>query len=117
MSMNVYIIAGREITFKKRNGEVAIQTQTVYFDAWQTPTDDTYRIVGANNPKQAYIDWVMANFDEDEEFNRYAYGDIFHEGEPIGVDVYNAGKAHVQEFLDWVEDVEENGYKVEIQII
>jgi hypothetical protein len=116
MSMNVYIAAEREVTFRKRNGETGTDTQTVKFDAWQTPTKVTYEIVGSADPAQAYIDWIESR-SRDEQVPVYDEEDIFGEGEPVRYEVYNAGKEHVTQFREWIEAVEENGYTVKIEVI
>lgn len=116
MSMNVYITAEREITFRKRNGETGTDTQTVKFDAWQTPTKVTYEIVGSTDPARAYINWIESR-SRDEQVPVYAEDDIFGENEPVGYEVYNAGKEHVQTFREWVAEVEEDGFTVKFEVI
>ena len=116
MSMNVFILAEREVTFKKKNGVTGTDSQIVKFAAWQTPTKDTYEIVGSDNPVQAYTDWVLKRA-RDEQVPVYDEKDCWAEGEPVGYEVYNAGKEHVQQFQEWIEEVEENGYTVKIEVI
>lgn len=117
MSMNVYITADRKITFKKKNGKRSGGIQTVKFDAWQTPTKDTYAIVGSANPVQAYIDWVDSH-SRDEQVPVYAEDDIWwSESEPVRYDVWNAGKEHAQLFREWIEAVEEDGFTVKIDVM
>ena len=117
MSMNIFITATRNVTFKKKNGKVGEDTQTVKFNAWQTPTIVTRQILASDDCAQAYINWVLTEFSEDEEVNVYADDDVFCEGEPIGVGIINEGKEHVQEFKDWMFDVQENGFTVTFEEI
>lgn len=118
MSMNVFITATREISFKKPDGTKGIDTQTKKFDAYQTPTSVTYEIVNSSDPKRAYIDWVLKTFiDRDEQEPVYAEDDIFCEGEPVRFDVYNPGQEHVREFNEWCKLMEEEGYRINIEVI
>ena len=119
MSMNVYITASRKITFKK-NGQRSdgIQTvQTVNFDAWQTPTNVTYEIVKSADPRKAYINWILAKRSQDEEVLIYAEDDIFEEQTPVGKKTYNPGKEHVEKFLEWIREVEEEGYTIKFEVM
>lgn len=117
MSMNILITATREVTFKKKKGEQGSGLHTTTFDAFQTPTEVTYEIVSSDNPVQAYIDWVLRECSCDEKLPIYADDDIFGEGEHIGFEIYNAGMEHVQSFRKWVEQVEEEGFVVELRVI
>jgi hypothetical protein len=117
MSMNVFITAVREVTYKNKAGQVMTSEQQEVFEAFQTPTKVTYEIVDSDDPVGAYIDWVMQQYDRDEYFDVFAEDDIFGEKEPIGKEVYNSGKEHVQVFRDWIANVEDNGYRVKIEVI
>ena len=117
MSMNVYISAERQVAFKKKNGKRGTDKQIEVFTALQTPTRVTYEIVNSADPVQAYVDWVLRECSFDEEFKVYAEDDIFGEGEPVSVEIYNSGKEHVELFREWVERVEEDGFKVVFEVI
>lgn len=117
MSMNIFIKATRPITFKKKNGEQGSNVQCEFFDAWQTPTQVTYEIVRSADPKQAYVDWILQERSRDAEIPEYAEDDIFYEGEPVGVIVYNEGKEHAAKFMSWCNDVEEQGFQVEFEVV
>lgn len=117
MSMNVIIIATRKISFKKKNGEMHDSVQMETFRAWQTPTKITYEILESQDPTQAYIDWILRERSRDEELPLYADEDFLGIGEPVGTQIVNEGKEHVEEFLTWVKQVEEEGYMVEFEMI
>lgn len=116
MSMNVFISANRKITFKKKNGKRGGGIQTVKFEAIQTPTNITYEIIRSNNPKQAYIDWVMTKR-RIERLPIYADDDIFGERDPVKFKEYDFAKEHVERLLKWIEEVEEEGYTVRFEVI
>jgi hypothetical protein len=117
MSMNIYITATRKITFKKKNGKRSGDTQTVKFNAWQTPTVVSYGIIDSKEPRQAYVDWILRECSVDREFPVFADDDIFGDGEPVGVEIINEGKAHVEEFRAWINQVEEEGFTVNFEVI
>ena len=117
MSMNIYITAVRNIWFNHKDGTVGSGTQVVdHFDAIQTPTRVTYEILESSNPAQTYIDWNKG-LGCDEEFPIYADDDIFCQGEPIGVSIYNRYEEHVEEFQEWLLRVEAEGYTVKYEAI
>lgn len=108
MSMNVHIVGEREIFIPSVNQK---DVQRIRFDCIQTPTKDSYEIERSENPIQAYREWVLNRF-EDEVENVYADDDILCEGEPIGTEITNYGKCHVQELEKWISSVEADGYVV-----
>jgi hypothetical protein len=112
MSTNIHFVAGRKITFKKKNGKRGGEIQTIYFNVWQTPTRITREITASADPMQAYKDWILTECSRDEEFPVYDDADIFGEGEPIGKKIYNAGKEHVAQFEEWLKMCDEEGYTV-----
>jgi hypothetical protein len=111
------ITASRKITFKKKNGKRSGDIQTIQFSAFQTPTLITYEIIKSNDPRQAYIDWVLKNFSLDEVVYIYEEDDLFGEKPPVGTKMYNAAKEHVENFLKWMTEVEEEGYTVKFEVI
>ena len=116
MSMNVYITAERKITFKKKNGKRGGGIQTEKFDAVQTPTKVTYEIVGSSNPIQAYKDYVKT-LSNPEKIPVYAEDDIWGEGEPVGHQDYDWAEEHLQRFDQWLTTMDEDGYRVKIEVI
>jgi hypothetical protein len=116
MSMNVFIKAERTVTFKKKNGRQGRDTQTTRFPALQTPTDVSYKIVASSNPVQAYIDWVKTT-SRVEQLPVYAEDDIFGENDPIGFEEYDAAQEHIVKLAKWVQQIEEDGYTVKIEVI
>ena len=117
MSMNIMITASRKITFKKKDGKRASSVQTVEFRAFQTPTHVTKQILASKDPAQTYIDWVLAECSVDEEEPVFADDDIYGEGKPVGIEIYNAGKEHVEEFRSWIQQVEEDGFTLKFEMI
>ncbi len=112
MSMNIYITASRKVTFKKKDGKRGGSIQTVKFNAWQTPTEVTRSILSSKDPKAAYIEWIARDRSTVQEEPMYAADDIWCEGPVIGVNFYNAGKEHIDQFLQWCDDVQEEGYVI-----
>jgi rubrerythrin len=47
----------------------------------------------------------------------YADDDFLGVGEPVGTRIVNEGKEHVEEFRAWVEQVEEEGFTVNFEMI
>ena len=117
MSMNIMITAERKVSFKNKAGKRCTSIQTVKFDALQTSTSVTYEIVESNSPATVYIDWVLSQCSRDETFPIYADDDIFQEREPVGFEIYNFGKEHVQKFSEWMTEVEEQGFTVKFEVI
>ena len=118
MSMNVYITAAREVTAKNKAGKEIKDEQVIKFDALQTPTTDTYAIVAAPNPTEAYIDWCLERaVGTDETYPVYAENDPFGENEPVGFETINFYREHVEEFRKWVDCMEEEGYTIKIEVI
>ena len=112
MSTNIHFVAKRKITFKKKNGKRSGEIQEVSFDVWQTPTTTTYNIMSSAEPIQAYKTWILTECSADEKIPVFAEDDIWAEGNPVGVEIYNAGKEHVAKFEQWVEELDEQGYTI-----
>ena len=118
MSMNVYITAIREVTAKNKAGKEIKDEQVIKFDALQTPTADTYTIVAAPNPAEAYIEWCLGReVVTNKVYPIYAENDPFGENKPVGFETINFYKEHVEEFRKWVDEVEDAGYNVRIEVI
>jgi hypothetical protein len=109
MSINIHFIATREVIVVK-TGKTTIQE--INFNTWQTPTKVTWEIMGSADAIQAYKDYVLCEYTQDEEILIYADDDIFGEGNPVGKNIYNSGKEHIAEFEDWLTICEEEGYTV-----
>lgn len=116
MSMNILIVAKRKVSFKKKNGKRGTDTQTLIFDAWQTPTKTTYEIAGSADPAQAYIDWVMATT-RSERVPVYSEHDMFCDGPPVMYEDYHPGREHVIKFTNWLAEVDRDGYTVAYEVI
>ena len=116
MSMNLYIFAEREVTFKDKAGKICKDTQTITFRALQTPTKVTYKILANSEPAQAYIDWVFS-ISEYEVLPVYAEDDIFGENEAVDSKVYNAGLEHIVQFSEFLDNAEADGYVVKFEMI
>ena len=112
MSMNVYIYAEYEVLNLKNKQKRTMQEP---FDAWQTSTEDTYRIVRSDDPIKAYCDWVLS-ISKEERLERYAPEDFLSEGPVVGYDTYHPGKEHVAELMEWVERMRKIG-TVEVGVI
>jgi hypothetical protein len=117
MSMNILITAERKVTFKKKDGKRSGSVQTVEFNAIQTPTRVTKQILASKDPAQTYIDWVLAECSQDRILPVFAEDDIWQVGEPVGTEIWNPGKEHVEEFKAWIAEVEENGFTVKFEMI
>jgi hypothetical protein len=117
MSMNILITATRKITFKKKNGRRGSEIQTVKFREWQTPTKITHEILASKDPAQAYIDWILRDCSIDVETPVFAEDDIWEEGKPVDIKIFNAGKEHVEEFREWIKSVEEDGFTLKFEMI
>lgn len=116
MSMNIKFLATREVTFKGKDGKPRHSTQSEYFREWQTPTEVTYKIEASDNPEQAYKEYILNHYSEDELLEVYADDDIFEEGEPVSTVIYNSGKEHIKEFDDWLRSMDDNGYTVSVEV-
>lgn len=108
MSNNFHIEATRQVQVLKTG---KIETQRQYLEVWQTPTKETDVIMSADNPLQAYFDWVLS-ISEDEIVLIYADDDIFQKNGPIGREVQNMGEDHVEEMKMIVKELESEGYEL-----
>jgi hypothetical protein len=111
--MNIEIIATRDIQVIKTG---KIDEQTMIFDAYQTPTNITYKIHDSEDPIQTYIDWVRSGA-EDFEYPIYADDDFLNERDPVGYEIYNAEKRHIEDFLEWVQYATNEGYEIKFRVI
>jgi len=119
MSMNVYIYAERDISYRRHAGQTVLtclDTQTVRFEAYQTPSAVSYKIVSSENPAEAYAAWVLKERSEDEQVPIYGEDDVFGDEDPVGYRTYNAGQDHVRAFRTWCADMELQGYTVKFEV-
>ena len=115
MSMNILITANRDIKIIKTGKTTQ---QSISFNAWQTPTTVTYDILNSSNKAEAYKNWVRAesvNMDIDESI--YHDDDPFEQNAPIGKRIYNPGLHHIEQFNEWLNMCEEEGFTVEFEMI
>ena len=117
MSMNVRIFAERDVKYRNKAGKTSTDTQTVKFEAYQTPTEASYAIANNNDPAEAYVNWVLKERSVDEEIPIYGEDDVFGDEEPVGFRTHNAGKAHVEQFIEWCNLVEKKGYTVKFEVM
>jgi hypothetical protein len=113
MSTNIRIHAHRMIQVVKTG---ALDTQSTEFDAWQTPTTDTWHIMNATDTAgrlQAYRDWVIGTC-EDEWESVYAEDDLFQEREPVGFNMVNHGRDHIAWLDEWLQLLEQTGWEVSV---
>ena len=101
MSTNIHFFGEREVQVSK-TGKITTQTTTRV----------TWDIMESADKVQTYKDWVLRECSRDEEFPVYAEDDVFSEGDPIGVEIYNAGKEHLAKFEEWLKMCEEEGFEV-----
>lgn len=109
MSTNIHFMAVREVMVVKTG---VITTQEIKFYTWQTPTQVTREIMESADRIQAYKDWVLREWNRDEEVPVYAEDDIFGDGEPVGKEIFNAGKEHIARFEEWLKICDKEGYTV-----
>lgn len=111
MSMNIEFVGYRDVMVL-RTGKTEVQNNS--FSTWQTPTAVSLAIMKAEDPFQAYRDWVLEN-SEDEIIEVFADDDVFCEGEATP-EVYNAGKEHIERFNKYLEGSAELGFDVRVEL-
>lgn len=116
MSMNIEIIAVRNITAIYKNGKSVIEEQQDRFNCIQTPTEVTYNIINVDDKKQAYIDYVKS-LSNPQQQAVYADNDIFETGPIIRYNTYDWTIDHLEQFEEWVTDVENRGFTIEYEMI
>ena len=115
MSMNIEIFGERTISFTV-GGITKSDTQTKYFNVWQTPTLVTYKILAERHPLDAYIEWV-GSIRSVEKLPIYAKGDLFCEGAVVGFKDYCAVDKHLKELDSWLIDMSLQGYEIKVEMI
>jgi hypothetical protein len=107
MSMNLYLCATAKMTLHlDKKDKSGVQRHS--FDLWQTPTDDTYKMLNGYT-EELYKSWVLQH-SKDEQSPIYADNDFFQKGEIVGYETYNSGKYHIQELNDWLK--RHQGWKI-----
>lgn len=109
MSTNFHILAKislmNPLTGKMHHIERNIDT------VWQTPTVVTKQIMQSQDKLQAYKDWVLS-VSRDEKRFVYAEDDYLCEGDPVGKEVYNAGKEHLENLDEELKYLTGLGYEI-----
>lgn len=116
MSMNVAIIASREIFFKKKNKTQGQETQTICFNAIQTPTEVTHKIIESLSPLSAYKDFVKS-LRQVELIPIFADDDLFGDGEPIGFQEYDWVEEHLKSLDAWIMHCEDQGFSISVEMV
>ena len=116
MSMNVAIIASREIFFKKKNGAQGQETQTIRFNAIQTPTEVTHTIIASLSPLAAYKDYVTS-LRQVELIPIFADDDLFGDGEPVGFQEYDWVEEHLKSLDAWIMHCEDQGFTISVEMV
>jgi hypothetical protein len=109
--MNIVIYGSREVSFSV-NGDTKTESQTVYFDARQTPTKVTYEILASPDKLQAYIDYIISQGEGDvivppEIIIINGVSSIIDEGY-----TYNSTKDHLEELEAWLKVMSSGGYTI-----
>jgi hypothetical protein len=99
MSMNITLSASMETTLK--NGKKKFLQEN--FGVCQTPTNVTYAIMAAPDPKEAYLDYIKS-FSKVEKMPIYEESDIFGEREPIGFKEYSFYDEHKEYLENWLKE-------------
>ena len=108
MSTNIHFHASRAVMVLATE---KLDRQTVAINVWQTPTSVTRKIIAADDPVEAYVEWVN-EISVDEQEPVYAEDDFWHERDPIEFRTVNVGKEHAKEFLATVAAMKEEGYEI-----
>jgi len=112
--MNITISSNRRIEYIDAKGKRRTCDQYQAFNAKQTPTKVSHEIMAASDRLGAYMEWVISS-SSTEIVPVYAPDDYMCQY-PIGTQLYNWGEEHVRELKEWVRDVLESGYIVEVSI-
>jgi hypothetical protein len=109
MSTNLHLYAKREILIVKTG---KLDTQSIHYDLYQTPTKVTEKCLKSENILQTYFDYVMS-ISKDEVEDVYAEDDVFSEKSPIGKKIVNYSVDHIKSLNDFILDITSNGYEIE----
>ena len=115
MSLNLHLVGKRPITFKMGDGTEGSEIQERVIELWQTSSDTTRQLIRAQDPIQAYKDWVMS-CSQDETEPLFAEDDLFCEREPIGTWTRNPGRGHCEQITAEIEALERQGFTIEAEM-
>ncbi len=107
--MSIKFFATREIQVVKTG---KIELQRVEIDVFLTSPTETSIILYASDPKSAYIDCVLSRLDFDGKEPVFSEDDPFCLRDPIGFEVYNIGRDHVDSFSAICAELEVDGYTI-----
>ena len=116
MSMNINIVACRDITFIDGQGNPKTEQQYVKFNAVQTSTADTYAIMDSPDRIEAYRAYIKGRSSPVLE-PVYAPDDIMCEYAPIGYEEYDWTVDHLAQFDAWVAARLEGGYRINFEVL
>lgn len=92
-------------------GKVEVQT-IKFLNGWYVPADKLHEIYQSKEPIYSYVEWVLSKA-EDEIVEIYDDGSNCDD-EPIGTEVVNIGKDHVERFTTWVKCARADGYEIRL---
>lgn len=119
MSMNVYITAVRKaFSFNKKGEKIEFEDHRK-FNAWQTRTKVTMQIIEMGEIELQIKEYKKYIYSLREVKTQpiYAEDDIFGEREPIRYEEYCIADEHLQDFEEWVSDMDEQGFTISIEMI
>ena len=116
MSMNIGIVACRDITYIDGQGKRKSEQQTVRFNTVQTSTAETYAIMDAPDHIEAYRDYIKSRSSPVSE-PIYAPDDIMCEEHPIGYEEYDWTVDHLSQFDAWVAARLEGGFRINFEVL
>ena len=119
MSMNVYIIAVRKAFAFNKKGEKIEFEDSRKFNAWQTPTKITKQIVFSGDIETQIAEYKKYIFSLRQVKTQpiYAEDDFFGEREPIRYEEYCIADEHLQDFEEWISDMDNQGFTISIEMI
>ena len=116
MSMNINIVACRDISYIDGQGNPKTEQQCVRFNAVQTSTSDTYAIMDSPDQIEAYRTYIKGRSSPVLE-PVYAPDDIMCEYAPIGYEEYDWTVDHLSQFDDWVAARLQDGYRINFEVL
>lgn len=116
MSMNINIVACRDISYIDGQGNPKTEQQCVRFNAVQTSTSDTYAIMDSPDQIEAYRTYIKGRSSPVLE-PVYAPDDIMREYAPIGYEEYDWTVDHLSQFDDWVAARLQDGYRINFEVM
>ena len=111
MSCNIHFVAKRTIYIPSIDKD---EEQEIYFNVWQTSSEETRQIQESDDHIQSYKEWVMSRNIIDQ-YPVYEEEDDFFCENPIGYKEINVSQEHIETFNQWLESCQENGYTIEAE--